>query len=444
MLERLREFRSDLPELLYADEEHRHRVSVICPTTDERILFHPQLYDCFAAQTWKDKELVVIDTGPRSSPFLKAKALEDPRVIYRHQHDEGREWPVGLKRNLAIACASGATIAHFDDDDFYAPEYLTELIESMQGADAVTLASWFVGDACTGLVARAVPADDGSQESWILGYGFSYVYRRAAALRRPFQHEHFGEDYQFLVSLRDAPGGRGIRTVHDEQGLVLHMQQGLNLSNSHAHHELDAAGLARLAVAKLPGFHPPTRLLDLESPFISLGAAHRMFLRPPSFPGAETLRLALRRLGVARPRCVEKLCKRRWQEKEDAVVCYCVWRRKEVFMEPGRAFAPTPRLIGARLPSDVPRTAAAELRALRHVGRLLLTRCPATRSARSECEGWIRLQVHYSTHIALLATLVTLASLFPRVRLEVEFEEEAPQRQQELLAGSKCGRDLRV
>ncbi|CAE7937971.1 unnamed protein product, partial [Symbiodinium sp. KB8] len=363
-------------------------------------------------------ELVVIDTGPRSSPFLKAKALEDPRVIYRHQHDEGREWPVGLKRNLAIACASGATIAHFDDDDFYAPEYLTELIESMQGADAVTLASWFVGDACTGLVARAVPADDGSQESWILGYGFSYVYRRAAALRRPFQHEHFGEDYQFLVSLRDAPGGRGIRT--------------------------DAAGLARLAVAKLPGFHPPTRLLDLESPFISLGAAHRMFLRPPSFPGAETLRLALRRLGVARPRCVEKLCKRRWQEKEDAVVCYCVWRRKEVFMEPGRAFAPTPRLIGARLPSDVPRTAAAELRALRHVGRLLLTRCPATRSARSECEGWIRLQVHYSTHIALLATLVTLASLFPRVRLEVEFEEEAPQRQQELLAGSKCGRDLRV
>ncbi|CAE7337038.1 unnamed protein product, partial [Symbiodinium necroappetens] len=150
----------------------------------------------------------------------------------------------------------------------------------------------------------------------------------------------------------------------------------------------------------------------------------------------------------------------RWQEKEDAVVCYCVWRRKEVFMEPGRAFAPTPRLIGARLPSTLigifwfRRRAAdsgrgaespevAEDRLVwepsdfyRHVGRLLLTRCPATRSARSECEGWIRLQVHYSTHIALLATLVTLASLFPRVRLEVEFEEEAPQRQQELLAGS--------
>ncbi|OLQ00147.1 hypothetical protein AK812_SmicGene17234 [Symbiodinium microadriaticum] len=433
MLERLREFRSDLPELLYADEEHR--------------------YDCFAAQTWKDKELVVIDTGPRSSPFLKAKALE--------------ALDAEKKRNLAIACASGATIAHFDDDarnytsqvilrrrsttlwlqlfvDFYAPEYLTELIESMQGADAVTLASWFVGDACTGL------------ESWILGYGFSYVYRRAAALRRPFQHEHFGEvafypslqDYQFLVSLRDAPGGRGIRT--------------------------DAAGLARLAVAKLPG----------------LGAAHRMFLRPclgldmmVALGFQELVSAFFSWSGDAAPGVAkvgwDSMSERsaaeismsrygRWQEKEDAVVCYCVWRRKEVFMEPGRAFAPTPRLIGARLPSTLigifcfRRRAAdsgrgaespevAEDRLVwepsdfyRHVGRLLLTRCPATRSARSECEGWIRLQVHYSTHIALLATLVTLASLFPRVRLEVEFEEEAPQRQQELLAGSKCGRDLRV
>lgn len=29
---------------------------VICPTTEERVLYHPQLYNCFAAQSWQDKE----------------------------------------------------------------------------------------------------------------------------------------------------------------------------------------------------------------------------------------------------------------------------------------------------------------------------------------------------------------------------------------------------
>ena len=28
---------------------------IICPTMDERLLFHPQLYNCFAAQSWREK-----------------------------------------------------------------------------------------------------------------------------------------------------------------------------------------------------------------------------------------------------------------------------------------------------------------------------------------------------------------------------------------------------
>ncbi|CAE7210953.1 unnamed protein product, partial [Symbiodinium pilosum] len=202
----------------------------------------------------------------------------------------------------------------------------------------------------------------------------------------------------------------------------------LNLSNSHAHHEIDADGVAALAFAKVPGFRMLPRIPDLESPFISLGSAHRMFLRPPSHPSATALRNALQRLGVSRP-----LQALRWQE-EDALISCCIRRRKEFFIEPGRVFTSLPRLAGARLPGDVPRTANGELRALRHVGRLLLSRCPSSSLAREECEGWLRLQVRYSSHMAILSTLLCLASLFPRVRLEVEFEEESPQRQQEQLA----------
>ena len=32
------------------------------------------------------------------------------------------------------------------------------------------------------------------QDSWLFGYGFSYVYRRCAALAKPFPHCHFGEE----------------------------------------------------------------------------------------------------------------------------------------------------------------------------------------------------------------------------------------------------------
>lgn len=32
------------------------------------------------------------------------------------------------------------------------------------------------------------------QDSWLFGYGFSYVYRRCAALAKPFRHCHFGEE----------------------------------------------------------------------------------------------------------------------------------------------------------------------------------------------------------------------------------------------------------
>ncbi len=58
-------------------------VSVICPTTDRRHVFHPLLYECFCRQVYEPKELVVIDTGSEPSVFLEAKAREDKRIVYR-------------------------------------------------------------------------------------------------------------------------------------------------------------------------------------------------------------------------------------------------------------------------------------------------------------------------------------------------------------------------
>ncbi|CAK9067089.1 unnamed protein product [Durusdinium trenchii] len=41
-------------------------------------------------------------------------------------------------------CLLGAFIAHFDDDDLYSPQYLDVMLQGLQDAQGITLASWFV------------------------------------------------------------------------------------------------------------------------------------------------------------------------------------------------------------------------------------------------------------------------------------------------------------
>jgi len=48
-------------------------VSIVTPTTASRASFHPQLWQCFLDQTWKEKELVVVETyHDEPSAFFKA------------------------------------------------------------------------------------------------------------------------------------------------------------------------------------------------------------------------------------------------------------------------------------------------------------------------------------------------------------------------------------
>mmetsp|Transcript_19684 Transcript_19684/g.51746 ORF Transcript_19684/g.51746 Transcript_19684/m.51746 type:complete len:414 (-) Transcript_19684:7-1248(-) len=221
------------------------RISVICPTTDERTLFHAQLYSCFVEQRWPDKELVVIDTGACPSPFLAKVALQDTRLVYRHYRTMATSWPVGLKRNLAVHLASGQVVAHFDDDDLYAPGYLSHMVSKMlqasrlrDNASASKLnASASSFSAGTGLqyatahsdghslgpmVAKLsqwhvldlqslsfgfldvcrdplVPQDE--RRGWLYGWGFSYVYTRSAWELVRFPAVDFSEDIQWIEEL---------------------------------------------------------------------------------------------------------------------------------------------------------------------------------------------------------------------------------------------------
>ena len=87
------------------------------PTFNRRS-FIPLALQCFRTQTYPRKELVVIDDGTDPVADL-LEGVQD--VKYRRLM---RRLTIGAKRNLACSEAQGEFIAHWDDDDWYAPSRL--------------------------------------------------------------------------------------------------------------------------------------------------------------------------------------------------------------------------------------------------------------------------------------------------------------------------------
>jgi glycosyltransferase involved in cell wall biosynthesis len=99
-------------------------VSCIMPTYNRRP-FIPLSLSCFQAQTYPNRELIVVDDGTDSvGDLLKS----DPQV--RHIRIVQR-LSIGAKRNVACEQAHGTFIAHWDDDDWYAPQRLAAQLQPL-------------------------------------------------------------------------------------------------------------------------------------------------------------------------------------------------------------------------------------------------------------------------------------------------------------------------
>lgn len=255
-------------------------ISVCVPTSAKRHAFHPLLYENFRRQNHSPKELVVVDTGIMPSAFLQAVAQQDDRVFYYHfsvedaKHDIRRaawqglhprssvarpraaselyepppdSWSLGLKRNVAVALAAGDVIAHFDDDDLYAAEYLTfmadKLCRAVTAAEEtsvtlanvnlqsviITLQEWHMLDFADLSFRHIDPQTDPAvPDSWrrdmIYGYGFSYMYTRRAWETQAFPDTEDCEDDIFIARLRDRHKAvvALVKLQSREAGLVAH------------------------------------------------------------------------------------------------------------------------------------------------------------------------------------------------------------------------------
>lgn len=100
----------------------RPLVSCIMPTRNRRPFIALTL-QCFAAQDYAARELIIIDDGEDPIEDL---VRDHPQV--RYQRLNGRH-SIGAKRNLACRAAQGAVFVHWDDDDWYGPHRIAAQVE---------------------------------------------------------------------------------------------------------------------------------------------------------------------------------------------------------------------------------------------------------------------------------------------------------------------------
>lgn len=104
-------------------------VSCIMPTYNRRG-FVPLALRSFLAQDYPRKELIVVDDGDAPVGDL-VEGL--PGVRYLRL---GGRATIGAKRNLACGLAEGQIIAHWDDDDWYAPDRLRYQVRPLLAGEA--------------------------------------------------------------------------------------------------------------------------------------------------------------------------------------------------------------------------------------------------------------------------------------------------------------------
>jgi glycosyltransferase involved in cell wall biosynthesis len=104
-------------------------VSCIMPTFNRRS-FLPLALESFSRQDYTAKELIVVDDGTDMVRDLveKVQGVQYLRLPARAS--------IGEKRNRACAAAQGAIIAHWDDDDWYAPSRLRHQIDPLLSGQA--------------------------------------------------------------------------------------------------------------------------------------------------------------------------------------------------------------------------------------------------------------------------------------------------------------------
>lgn len=222
-------------------------VSIVTPTLN-RHQYLPILTKFVLNQSISDFEWLILDDSPTPSEFMLG--LSDPRIIYEHAPEKRS---TGSKRNHLIQKARAGIIAQFDDDDFYGPNYLSNMMSAMheEGADIVKFFGFFLfSKLYNALGYWDLNAKVGPHWIWSaeplglimmteqnnqsfkhnhLGYGFSYVFKKKVWERGQFPDMYWNQDGVFMLN---AVKHFKLTGIHDVECTCLHVIHGSNASRS--------------------------------------------------------------------------------------------------------------------------------------------------------------------------------------------------------------------
>ena len=171
------------------------KVSCIMPTANRRSFVATAIRH-FLAQDYTDKELIILDDG---EDCIRDLVPAHPDIRYLRL--DSRQ-PLGRKRNIACAEASGELIAHWDDDDWYAPFRLRRQVEALLNAKA---------DICG--IDRVLFLEPAAGRAWEYVYprsrapwvcGATLCYRKSYWRKNPFPEIDVGEDTRFVFAAHNA------------------------------------------------------------------------------------------------------------------------------------------------------------------------------------------------------------------------------------------------
>ncbi|HEY0465859.1 MAG TPA: glycosyltransferase family A protein [Polyangiaceae bacterium] len=237
-------------------------ISIITPSYRREPLLQVQ-HRTVLRQSEQNFEWLILDDSPEPSSYFSK--LSDPRIRYAHY--AGARLSIGAKRNWLVDRAQSEFIAHFDDDDFYAKDYLSTMRgRLLRGADMSKLSAWFVYTKSVqklgywdtritrglhfrfadGLIKPVLLSDENAKafETHYAGFGFSYVYRKALWQSTPFPEQDVNEDYGMV----SAALAKGCKLDHfaDTQGLCLHILRQDNTSVCYPQYVLPDFILAKM------------------------------------------------------------------------------------------------------------------------------------------------------------------------------------------------------
>ena len=155
--------------------------------TKDRPAFCRQALRCFSAQDYPDKEIIVVDDGAAS---IEALCAGVPNLTYIRLTAAA---PTGTKLNLGIEAARGDILQKLDDDDFYAPGFLSAAVARLIRArrrDALVVWCCFLV-----LIAR-------ERRLYFSGHGWNtggtLCFHRDLWKRHPFRGLHASSDSWFI------------------------------------------------------------------------------------------------------------------------------------------------------------------------------------------------------------------------------------------------------